>query len=180
MRKAYIRYLLSLASKKRSSRFKALALIECGLVFLILIPWFLIWAGEIVSGWISLTWPSFLEISLGLAALAAGILWLGWSVWTQVAIGEGTPNFAAPTTRLIVKGPYRLCRNPIQLATMLYYLGLGTVVADMTVGLIALAVSSIAGSLYHRYVEEKELRARFGEEYEAYRKKTPFLIPRLK
>ena len=34
--------------------------------------------------------------------------------------------------------------------------------------------------LYGRNVEERELEARFGEEYRAYRARTPFLFPRRK
>lgn len=37
-----------------------------------------------------------------------------------------------------------------------------------------------AGTFYHKTMEEKELAARFGKDYEAYKKSTPFLIPRFK
>jgi len=32
---------------------------------------------------------------------------------------------------------------------------------------------------YIKLVEEKELEARFGEEYREYKRKTPFLIPKI-
>jgi protein-S-isoprenylcysteine O-methyltransferase Ste14 len=36
----------------------------------------------------------------------------------------------------------------------------------------------IIGSFYHKAVEEKELLARFGKEYEDYKARTPFLVPK--
>ncbi len=76
-------------------------------------------------------------------------------------------------------GPYALCRNPLQLGVILYYLGLGTYVGSLKIGLTMFFLGLILGSSYHKFVEEKELQLRFGEEYEEYRKKTPFLIPKL-
>jgi len=35
----------------------------------------------------------------------------------------------------------------------------------------------IIGSTYHKFVEEKELLLRFGDDYIHYRNTTPFLIP---
>jgi protein-S-isoprenylcysteine O-methyltransferase Ste14 len=34
-------------------------------------------------------------------------------------------------------------------------------------------------SFYNKLVEEKELLLRFGKQYEEYKRKTPFLIPKL-
>ncbi|HUU29812.1 MAG TPA: isoprenylcysteine carboxylmethyltransferase family protein [archaeon] len=174
----YIQRLLKLAEKERSPAFKVLALAEGGLSFLVLIPWFLILTGSLAVQSIPFAWPRFVDRALGLAGLLVGLFWLVWAVWAQLTIGKGTPNLAAPPRRLIIKGPYRLCRNPLQLGVMLYYLGLGAWVADTRVGLFAFSMAFIFGSLYHRFVEEKELSARFGEEYEEYRKRTPFLLPR--
>ena len=34
--------------------------------------------------------------------------------------------------------------------------------------------------LYVKFIEEKELEARFGVEYKAYKRETPFILPRLR
>jgi len=178
LRERYIKLLLKLASSKRSAFFKAVALATDGLVYLVAVPWILFRLAAMADRWIPLCWPSLLESTLSILGLFVGFFWIGWSVWTQLALGKGTPNFSAPPRRLIVEGPFRLCRNPLQFGVMLYYLGLGALVRNTTVGLTAFLAALIAGSLYHRYVEEEELKRRFGAEYETYRKRTPFLIPR--
>jgi protein-S-isoprenylcysteine O-methyltransferase Ste14 len=93
-------------------------------------------------------------------------------------VGEGTPAPTAPTQRLVVEGPYKLCRNPMKLGAISYYLGLGTLFHSLTTGLICFFVGLIIGTLYHKLVEEKELLIRFGEDYEKYKRSTPFLMPR--
>ncbi|MGQ0536693.1 MAG: methyltransferase family protein [Methanobacteriota archaeon] len=78
--------------------------------------------------------------------------------------------------RLITSGPYRIVRNPTYLGAFLALVGAG-----LAVPYIGLAV---AGFLllpwWHGVVipaEEKELQARFGEEYRRYRETTPRFVP---
>jgi protein-S-isoprenylcysteine O-methyltransferase Ste14 len=120
----------------------------------------------------------FLQMAFAVMCLAAGIFLVVWTVLTQTTVGQGTPVPVAPPRRLIVTGPYRLCRNPIQLGAIIYYLGVGTLFGSMEIGLAMFLLGLVIGGSYHKFVEEKELRLRFGEEYEEYRKKTPFLIPK--
>jgi protein-S-isoprenylcysteine O-methyltransferase Ste14 len=97
----------------------------------------------------------------------------------QIHIGKGTPVPLAPTQSLIITGPYKLCRNPIHFGTIIYYLGVGTLVGSLTVGIMNFLLGLILFSFYNKFVEEKELLLRFGKEYEAYKRNTPFLIPKL-
>ena len=179
MREIYLRMLLRLASQPRGLAAKVIALLIGGSIFLALIPWLLIY----FAGWVL---PERMIAAAGPAgtaaawlSIAAGLFWLLWAVWTQLTIGEGTPNPAVPPRKLIVKGPFRLSRNPIQFGAMLYYFGLVMRNSGLAAGLVSLAVAFTLSSLYHRLVEEEELRRRFGAEYEEYRRATPFLIPRL-
>ena len=100
-----------------------------------------------------------------------------WSVNTQLTRGRGTPLPVMPTQELLTEGPFRYCRNPMTLGTILAYLGIA-VAARTTAG--AVLVLSLAGSLlvYLKRLEEGELAERFGEAYLAYRRETPFIIPR--
>jgi protein-S-isoprenylcysteine O-methyltransferase Ste14 len=63
-----------------------------------------------------------------IAAIAAfkGLYFLIWATITQWKNGSGTPAPNAPTQSLITAGPYKICRNPIQLGATLYYLSFGT------------------------------------------------------
>jgi protein-S-isoprenylcysteine O-methyltransferase Ste14 len=82
-----------------------------------------------------------------------------------------------PTQELLTDGPFRFCRNPMTLGAILAYLGMA--VAARTVAGTALVVALAATLLvYLRRLEEGELTARFGEAYLAYRRETPFIIPR--
>ena len=101
-----------------------------------------------------------------------------WSVVTQVTRGRGTPLPVMPTQDLLTDGPFRYCRNPMTLGTILAYsgvaIGAGTVAGS---GLVfGLAASLLA---YLKRLEEGELAERFGEAYLAYRRDVPFIIPRL-
>ncbi len=101
-----------------------------------------------------------------------------WSIDTQLTRGRGTPLPVMPTQELLTEGPFRYCRNPMTLGTVLAYLGMA-VAARTTAGMVL--VLSLAASLlvYLKRLEEGELAERFGEAYLAYRRETPFIIPRL-
>ena len=83
-----------------------------------------------------------------------------------------------PTQELLTDGPYRYCRNPMTLGAILAYAGLA-MAARTTAGtalVLALAATLLT---YLKRLEEGELAERFGEAYVAYRRETPFIIPRL-
>ena len=72
-----------------------------------------------------------------------------------------------PSPVLIVKGPYRITRNPMYLGVALIELGLGLAVNNLWISLFAapalLTVHFIAVLPEERYLSEK-----FGESYKAY------------
>jgi protein-S-isoprenylcysteine O-methyltransferase Ste14 len=72
-----------------------------------------------------------------------------------------------PTPELILKGPYRITRNPMYLGVTLFELGLGLAVNNLWISLFAapalLTVHFIAVLPEERYLSEK-----FGESYKAY------------
>ena len=100
------------------------------------------------------------------------------SIDMQLNRGRGTPLPVMPTQELLTEGPFRYCRNPMTLGTILAYLGMA-IAARTTAG--TLMVLSLAASLllYLKRLEEGELAERFGEAYLAYKRETPFIIPRL-
>ena len=101
-----------------------------------------------------------------------------WSVETQIDRGRGSPLPVMPTQELLTDGPFRYCRNPMTLGAILAYLGIA--IAARTVAGMAIVVSLAASLLaYLRRLEERELAERFGDDYLAYRRETPFIIPRL-
>ena len=147
-------------------------------VFLVVIPGALIIFGRWVFVSFEPLLPRWSEWALAILAGVPGLALVTWATATQWRIGRGTPAYTAPTQHLVVAGPYRHCRNPIQLGANLYHFAICTVMAGSVTGFFALALGLTIGSSYHKFVEEKELDARFGEEYRNYRNQTPFLFLR--
>ncbi len=121
--------------------------------------------------------PSIVGQSIGILIAAAG---LSLYLWTLVlfARAEGTQVPVAPTTSIVSTGPYAYTRNPMQTSAVLMMVGAGLVVNSWSFMLGGLVIP-IVYLIYIRRVEEVELEARFGEEYLAYKRATPFLIPRI-
>lgn len=155
-------------------------LLSGGTVFLVIVPLVLAGLGRILSGIIGINLPRYVEVIISIVFTGSGLFFCAWTVASQWLVGKGTPVPIAPTQKLIVVGPYRLCRNPLQLGVVLYYLGIVTFLGSLTAGLFAFLAALIIGSLYHKFVEEKELLLRFGEDYKSYRTRTPFIFPRIR
>ena len=101
-----------------------------------------------------------------------------WCVFTFAFVGRGTPAPFDPPRRLVVRGPYRLVRNPMYLAA-----GLALGGAALFYQSIALAVyAGLFMALTHLFVwlyEEPTLRRTFGDEYEAYCQRVGQWLPKL-
>jgi protein-S-isoprenylcysteine O-methyltransferase Ste14 len=174
----WARGVAKLARKERSPLFQFGALLLGATVFLVLFPALVIWIAKLLTGWIPFSLPRGIEGLVSAFCLGYGLFWVFWSSWTQWTRGRGTPAPIAPTSKLVITGPYRYCRNPIQLGAMFYQAGLGILFGTIVTGIAVFILVGIAGTLYHKLVEEKELTERFGEEYEEYKAEVPFLIPR--
>jgi len=101
-----------------------------------------------------------------------------YSAYVMVKIGEGTPLPLDQTQKLVTKGPYKYVRNPMAVA------GIGQGMAiSIFFGSIPVFVYTILGAILWHFVvrplEEKDMKQRFGKEYEAYRKKVRCWIPRM-
>ncbi len=175
----YLNTLLGFARKKPSLFHRIVALSLGSILFLFIVPWVLLVLGKNLSTNIAIDCPRTLEVIVSIVFIVLGLIVLLWSVVSQWSVGRGTPAPIAPTQILIVAGPFKLCRNPIQLGSMLYYLGVGTFFDSLCTGLICFFITFVFGSLYHKFVEEKELLLRFGDDYRKYREETPFLIPKI-
>lgn len=99
------------------------------------------------------------------------------SVDVQLTRGRGTPLPVMPTQELLTEGPYSFCRNPMTLGTILAYLGMA-VAARSVAGMLLVVTLAAALLAYLKCLEERELAERFGEAYLAYKRATPFIIPR--
>ncbi|MHA1383976.1 MAG: methyltransferase family protein [Candidatus Helarchaeota archaeon] len=114
---------------------------------------------------------------LGVVIGVIGLIYALWSIITQYTIGKGTPIPSVPTTELVIEGPYKYSRNPMAFGTFLLYIGLALSFNSMTMLIIIIIFFFIPLLLFIKFIEEKELSQRFGENYIKYRECTSFIIP---
>ena len=169
------------SERQYSKAQRLMVVIFGGIVFWILMPFFIVAGSAFMDPWLSL--PRFFHRSvnpiLALVLMVAGWLFANWTVMVQFSFGKGTPIPLMATQNLVVKRPYTYCRNPMTLGTTAFYLG----IAIWTGSLSALCLSLIYPVvivIYIKIIEEKELEERFGPEYREYQQRTPFLIPRFR
>lgn len=166
------------AGRPRPVAVKLLSLMAGFLMFLVVIPLILGLAAHFLAVSIPAFMPRVLEFVIGLTFILTGLFFLCWSAWTFWFTGGGTPVPFASPVKLVTTGPFRYTRNPIKLGASLIYFGLGAVIDTFMTGLMMFIVILICGAIYHKVIEERELAIRFGDAYESYRRRTPFIIPR--
>lgn len=81
--------------------------------------------------------------------------------------------------RLVTTGPYAYTRNPMVLGYSMLPLGMGVMFKSLGMALPTSTFVIIANIILVKIKEEPKLEERFGDEYREYRRKTPFLIPRV-
>eukprot|EP01084_Bolivina_argentea_P304166 525241_1 len=81
----------------------------------------------------------------------------------------GVPAHAAIQPNLITNGIFRYSRNPMYLGSIMFFIG-GAVLRPM---LAPLGCLCIIHAHYMTKREEKILKERFGEEYDAYQQRVP-------
>jgi protein-S-isoprenylcysteine O-methyltransferase Ste14 len=168
------------AQKPQTTRAQVLALIPAGVILLLLLPYWILVICPSLDAMLGLALlsPSPITILVGAVLLAAGVPFALWSVYVELTRGDGTPLPMMPTRKLLVAGPFRYCRNPMALGTILAYMGLAIARATPS-GILSVVILGGLLLIYNRRVEERELEERFGEPYLQYTREVPFIIPRL-
>jgi len=158
---------------------KAIGLVIGGLIFIVGIPFILIVVSSYIDARLNLRHPvpEPFNLDIAIILIVLGLLLVAWSGFVQLKVGRGTPIPKVPTQRLVITGPYRLCRNPMLLGSVIYYLGISSWLNSLSAMMLT-ALFLLLSVVYIKLVEEKELEARFGEDYREYKRRTSFLIPR--
>lgn len=104
-----------------------------------------------------------------------------WSIVYMRNVGKGNPmdafnhEVAPRTSQLMTDGPYAICRNPMLLGVLIYYLGVVILLSSAKAALV-FVIYALLMSLQVRS-EEKRLEKDFGKQYDDYRERTKRLIP---
>ncbi len=114
-------------------------------------------------------------VAIGVALIWAGIAFRVWAIRT---LGDffNTRVVVRQDQRLIASGPYKYVRNPAYTGVVMTFLGFGVAIGNW-MSLITLLAFGCIPFVLRIAVEDRALAARFGQEYEDYRRNTWSLIP---
>jgi len=173
--------LLELAKKEYPAKKRFTALFLEAIFFLIILPFLLVWLGGAVDRCLNLPDLSagIFNVLLGVPVIFAGWLFAIWSIYVQFTIGRGTPIPVMATQELIIQPPYSYCRNPMTLGAIVMYTGVSILVGSIGAFLLVVIGATALLTYIHKF-EEQEMILRFGDAYKAYRRQTPFFIPKFR
>jgi len=126
----------------------------------------------ISSAWYALVFPTALLL------LLTGSFLFAITVDLFHIDGKGTLAPWDPTQKLVVRGPYKLVRNPMITGVLGILLGESLLLGTFVLGLWTATFFSI-NHVYFILSEEPGLLKRFGSEYEAYMKDVPRWLPKV-
>jgi protein-S-isoprenylcysteine O-methyltransferase Ste14 len=125
------------------------------------------------------TRATWVGIVVGAALIGVGLALIVRTVALFASEGRGTLAPWDPTSRLVVRGPYRRVRNPMISGVLFVLLGEAAAFGSVAVLLWFAAVFGL-NAVYIPLVEEPGLVRRFGADYERYRRHVPRWLPRLR
>lgn len=114
---------------------------------------------------------------LGLLLIGLGVAFLIHAFGRFALEGRGTPAPVAPTERLVIGGVYRYVRNPMYLAVIGVIAGQTLLFESWALAVYGLAAAGVMAAFVH-FHEEPALAARYGAEYDRYRRAVPGWLPR--
>ena len=116
--------------------------------------------------------------AFGFILIAFGVFLISWCCWLQFKIGQGTTGFSEPTQKLVTSGPYGIVRNPMMYGQFLVFAGFGFLLDIGAIFLLVLIVI-LATHGFIVFIEEPNLKRRFGQEWVDYTKRVHRWFPRL-
>ena len=132
----------------------------------------------LITRWDAGSMPLPLRV-LGGALILAGLPVLAHAFARFVREGGGTPAPVAPTSKLVVGGLYRWVRNPMYVAVGAVIAGQALLLGRWELAAYLTVFCAAVAAFVHGY-EEPTLRARYGPQYDAYRRAVPAWWPRVR
>jgi protein-S-isoprenylcysteine O-methyltransferase Ste14 len=140
-------------------------------VVTVVVPALIVW-------WTGTSFRWFLAVP-GAVLIGLGLLLVVCTVVLFVTVGRGTLAPWDPTSRLVVRGPYRYVRNPMISGVLFILLGEAALLDSVSL-LIWFAAVFAVNTVYLPLLEEPGLSRRFGDDYERYRAHVPRWLPRVR
>ncbi len=92
---------------------------------------------------------------------------------------QGTLAPWQPTQKLVIRGPYRYCRNPMISGVLMMLLGEALFFNALGI-LVWACMFFVMNTMFFIFKEEPDMLERFGEPYAAYKKYVPRWVPKFK
>jgi protein-S-isoprenylcysteine O-methyltransferase Ste14 len=118
------------------------------------------------SWWPAAALPRGLQYGLGTALIGAGLIVAAFA-WHSINQAATSFDTGRPATKLVTTGPFRYSRNPMYLAMLSLFAGIGVAVDNLWI----LGLTPALFAIVHYGVirpEEHCLEARFGAAYRDY------------
>lgn len=115
---------------------------------------------------------------IGLIPVILGSCMILWCYWYFIFYGKGTPMHFIPPKKFVAKGLYRYMRNPMILGGFITVIG-EALLFESSIILIYVLVFFLFWQPTLMFIEEPQLRKRFGKSYINYCKEVHRWIPRL-
>ncbi|PIE41445.1 MAG: hypothetical protein CSA49_03395 [Gammaproteobacteria bacterium] len=180
MLERYLKMLIKFHEAEQGKAVQYMSLFFGAFFFLFVLPTIFFLIAQFLNRYISFDYVGVYKFPIVIVTFLIGLSLLLWTTICQIKIGQGTPAPNAPTQKLVTTGPYKYTRNPIELGALFYYFSFGCFFGSTLHGITCMLLGFIIGSSYHKFIEEKELMLRFGDDYKKYKENTPFLIPKVK
>jgi protein-S-isoprenylcysteine O-methyltransferase Ste14 len=119
--------------------------------------------------------PFLAWAAAGTAVLLAGLA-LRWTAILTLRRAFTVDVAIAKDQRIVDHGLYGTLRHPAYTGSLVAFLGMALTYGDWLAGLV-LILPITAAFLYRIHVEERALRAAFGEDYVRYARRTRQLVP---
>lgn len=116
---------------------------------------------------------------LGILFFLPGLYLFLYTVYLFKTFGKGTLAPWSPTQKLVIRGPYKYCRNPMITGVLFILVG-ETLFFHSTNILIWTCTFFLINTLYFILKEEPDLYKRFGDKYKKYKENVPRWIPKFK
>ncbi len=131
----------------------------------------------LVDRWLSLLWPLSSVLSWLIAAplITIGVGLTAWSASHFLKV-KGTPVPFNPPPTLVMTGPDQFVRNPMLTGVFLLLFGIGFAIKSLSLVVLFTPLFVLANVWELKEIEEPELVKRLGEDYVAYKQRTPMFI----
>ena len=169
----------------RKNNGKIILVIPSSIFFFILVPISVYHAGRSFDYLFGLPVLKLGMIGLAIAVsfLIIGSYFVIGSIQALLAKGGGVPLGdllpSDQSTQLVTSGVYRFSRNPMLFGYLLCLIAQGIIMNSVTTVFFVPIIFIGLWSIWLKVREELGLETRFGETYMIYKRRTPFLIPRL-